>query len=98
MRGRSAITIRRPVEEVYSYWHDFENLPRFMEHLHSVNVLGSGRSRWKAKAPGEVVEWEAEIVGDRINEFIAWRSLEHADVQNSGSVRFVPAPGGRVLR
>lgn len=95
MHGRSAITIRRPIEEVYSYWHDFENLPRFMAHLHSVNVLGSGRSRWKAKAPGGVVEWEAEIIGDTVNESIAWRSLDTADVQNSGSVRFVPAAGGQ---
>ncbi|MDP9469594.1 MAG: SRPBCC family protein [Chloroflexota bacterium] len=91
-----AITVNRPPEEVYGLWRDFENLPRFMLHLESVQVMGDGRSHWKAKAPaGRTVEWDAEIVDDRPNELITWRSLEGADVRNTGSVRFNPAPGGR---
>ena len=91
-----AITINRPVDEVYGFWRDFENLPRFMSHLESVEVTGEGRSHWKASAPaGTTVEWDAEITEDRPNELIAWRSIEGADVDNSGSVRFRPAPGGR---
>lgn len=91
-----AITINRPRQEVYAFWHDFENLPRFMEHLESVQVTGAGRSHWKAKAPiGSKVEWDAEIIEDRPNELITWRALENADVANSGSVRFQDAPSGR---
>ena len=91
-----AITINRPRNEVYGFWHNFENLPRFMAHLESVQVLDERRSRWKAKAPaGASVEWEAETVEDRPNELIAWRSLPDAAVPNSGSVRFKDAPGGR---
>jgi uncharacterized membrane protein len=95
MNARAAITIRRPVEEVYAFWHNFENLPRFMAHLRSVELLGGDRSRWTAKAPAGVVTWEAEIVADKANELIAWRSLENADVHNTGSVRFAPAPSGQ---
>ena len=91
-----ALTVNRPVDEVYRFWHDFENLPRFMHHLESVRVTGERRSHWQAKAPaGRTVEWDAELVQDRPNEGIAWRSLAGADVDNSGSVRFTPAPGGR---
>jgi uncharacterized membrane protein len=103
-RGRSdghrmtlcaAITVNRPREEVYRFWHDLQNLPRFMAHLESVRVTGDGRSHWRAKGPmGRAVEWEAEIVDDHPGELIAWRSLEGA-VGNSGSVRFTDAPGGR---
>ncbi len=90
------ITVARPPEEVYRFWRDFSNLPRFMAHLESVQVLDDRRSRWKAKAPtGTTVEWDAEIVEDREGESIAWRSLQHADVHNWGSVRFSPAPGDR---
>lgn len=93
---RHAITVNRPVETVYQFWHNFENLPRFMRHLESVQVTGEQRSHWKAKGPaGITVEWDAEVVTDRPNEQIAWRSLEGADVQNAGSVRFKAAPGGR---
>jgi uncharacterized membrane protein len=96
IRVRKAITINRSPEEAYRFWRDFENLPWFMAHLESVRVIDERRSRWKARAPlGASVEWEAEIVEDRPNELIAWRSLEGADVPNSGRVRFVPAPGGR---
>jgi uncharacterized membrane protein len=89
-----AITVRRPIDEVYAFWRDFQNLPRFMSHLEAVQVMGEGRSHWRAKAPaGATVEWDAEMIEDRPNELIAWRSLEGADVPNSGSVRFRPAPG-----
>jgi uncharacterized membrane protein len=89
-------TINRPPEEVYHFWRNFENLPRFMTHLESVHVMDERRSHWVAKAPvGTTVQWDAEITEDRPNELIAWRSLEGADVENSGSVRFATAPGGR---
>ncbi len=93
---KEAITINRPRNEVYGFWHNFENLPRFMAHLESVQVLDERRSRWKAKAPaGTSVEWEAETIEDRPNELIAWRSLPDAAVPNSGSVQFRDAPGQR---
>jgi uncharacterized membrane protein len=92
---RRAITVDRPREEVYRFWRNFENLPRFMEHLESVRVLDERRSHWKARAPaGTTVEWDAEITEDRPNELIAWRALDKADVPNTGSVEFVPAPKG----
>src|SRR5829696_6563816 len=90
-----SIIVNAPAEEVYQYWHDFENLPRFMRYLESVTATGEGRSHWVAKAPGGSVEWDAEVTEDRPNELIAWRSLEGSEVETSGSVRFEPAVGGR---
>ncbi len=93
---RRSVTVNCTREEAYAFWHDFENLPRFMRHLESVQVTGEGRSRWVALAPaGRTVEWEAEVTEDRPNELIAWRSLPGADVANAGVVRFADAPGGR---
>ena len=92
---RHAVTVNRMIEEVYDFWHNFSNFPRFMAHVESVTVAGR-RSHWVAKAPaGMKVEWDAEIVEDAENERIAWRSLPGSDVQHSGSVRFVRAPGAR---
>jgi uncharacterized membrane protein len=92
----AAITVRRPREEVYGFWRDMENLPRFMMHLRSVEVIDQRRSRWTARGPiGKTVEWEARIVEDRPEELIAWRSAAGAGVRNSGSVSFTDAPGGR---
>jgi uncharacterized membrane protein len=67
-----------------------------MDHLESVEVIDDKRSRWAAKGPaGKRAEWEAEITEDRPNELIAWRSTASSTVENSGYVRFEPAPGGR---
>jgi uncharacterized membrane protein len=91
----SAITVNRPRDEVYRYWRDLENLPKFMAHLESVEAQ-NGRSKWRAKGPlGVPIEWEAEIVADQPNELLAWRSCEGSDVPNQGSVRFLDAPAGR---
>jgi uncharacterized membrane protein len=90
------ITVNRPVPEVFAFWQDFENLPRFMAHLESVRSLDGGRSRWQAAAPpGVELVWEAEISDQRIDERIAWRSLADATVANYGEVEFRPVPGGR---
>jgi uncharacterized membrane protein len=91
-----SIAIDRSPEELYKFWRDFHNLPRFMRHLQSVRVVGGNRSHWVAKGPaGAKVEWDAEIVTERPNELIAWRSLPGADVENAGSVVFERAPGNR---
>jgi uncharacterized membrane protein len=46
VRTHRSVTVRRPVEEVYAFWHDFTNLPRFMRHLESVQMLDERRSHW----------------------------------------------------
>ena len=103
-RGRRAIyvhrtiTINRTPDEVYAFWRDFENLPRFMAHLESVRILDDRRSHWITRGPGlkmDRVEWDAEITEDRPGEYIAWRSLADARVPNSGVVQFARAPGDR---
>jgi uncharacterized membrane protein len=91
-----AITVNKPVAEVYRFWRDLENLPRFMTHLLDVDTTTDGRSHWIAKGPlGLKFEWDAEIVTDQPNKVIAWKSLDGADVDTAGSVHFTELPHGR---
>jgi uncharacterized membrane protein len=93
---QKSVTINRPPEELYRFWRNFRNLPNFMEHLESVEMLDDRRSRWVAKAPaGTRVEWVAEVYNEREPELIAWRSLPDSDVNHAGSVRFRQGPAGR---
>lgn len=95
-RVKASVTVRRSPEELYSFWRDLANLPRFMAHLDSVETRPDGRSHWRATGPaGMKVDWDAEIVSERQGELIAWRTLEGAEVMHSGIVGFVPAPGDR---
>lgn len=91
------ITIQRSPEQLYAYWRKLENLPRVMRHLESVEVLDNRRSRWVASGPaGLSVAWQAEVINERQNEMIAWRSLPGGDIDTAGSVRFksLGAAGG----
>src|SRR5215469_354215 len=91
-----SLAINRSPEELYQAWRQVENLPRFLKHLRSVTSTGPNTSHWVANGPGGTpIEWDAEIVNDRPNEHIAWRSLQRGDVQHSGFVRFEHAPGNR---
>lgn len=89
----TAFGIRKSPEELYSFWRNFENLPRIMTHLESVRVIDDRRSHWVARANslgGKRYEWDAEITVDEPNHRIAWRSLPVADVDNAGQITFSP--------
>ena len=96
MKVVRSITINRLPEQVFAFWRQLEIWPRFMHHLVSVQVLDDKHSHWVAKAPaGRRVSWDAEIVEERPNQLLAWRSSQGADVPNTGAVQFRPAPIGR---
>lgn len=96
IKVEKTLTINRPAAELYAFWRNFENLPHFMKHLQSVSVTGDKRSHWVAKAPlGTSVEWDAEIIDEQENYLIAWTSVEGADIDNSGFIRFQAAPANR---
>lgn len=90
-----AVVIERPRGELFQFWRNLENLPRFMDNLEAVTILGPRRSHWVAKGPGGTrVEWDAEIEQEIENELISWRSLPGADVDQVGSVHFSPVRNG----
>lgn len=92
----AAVTISRPRAELYAFWRRLENLPQFMKHLEEVVDVGGGRSHWVGKSPlGFRVEWDAEILEERQDQFLSWRSLPGSQVHNAGTVLFEDAPAGR---
>ncbi len=89
VRVEKSVTINASPEQIYSFWRNFENLPRFMHNLESVTVHDGVRSHWVAKGPaGTKVDWEAEIINEIPNELIGWRSIDGSKVDNAGSVHF----------
>ncbi len=84
-----SVTIKQPIEILYRFWRNLENLPRFMRHLESVERLTDTLSLWRAKGPaGTTVEWNAEIINEVPNKVIGWQSIEGSDVVSAGSVNF----------
>jgi uncharacterized membrane protein len=87
--------IDRPTGEVYRFWRDFGNLPKFMRYLQAIEVHDDRHSHWVTEGlTGTTAEWDTEIINEVPDELIAWQSSGDTHVPNSGSVRFIPVEGG----
>ena len=95
IRVERTFYVHRPIDEVYRVWRNFENLPHFLAHLERVEVTTPRKSRWVAKMPGgHWLEWESEMIEERPNQVIAWKSVPGAEVYHFGRVSFRELEGG----
>ncbi len=91
-----AVTINKPRAELYAFWRHFENLAQFMENVEAIRSVAPNRAVWTVSAPaGRSVDIETEVIEERENEVIAWRSTENAAIECQGRVSFQDAPAGR---
>lgn len=81
-----SIDVEVPVTEAYNQWTQFEEFPRFMEGVESVEQLDDETLRWKAEIGGVRKEWTARITEQTPDKRIAWTSTEGA--ANAGVVTF----------
>lgn len=84
------ITVNAPRDKVYAFWRELSNLPKFMDHLKSVEELSPEISAWSANTPGGLVplNWNAEITREEAGEYIGWQSVEGSMIDNAGKVEF----------
>ena len=92
---RRAITIQCSPQEVYELWRDLRNLPRFMNHVKSVDVISEKISRWRVEQGPKVLEWQAEITEDTPGRRLRWSSLPGGDIEHEGTLDIMEAPAGR---
>ena len=87
---RTSLSVNRPRNQVYAFWRRLENLPEFMQHIKSVEVIDEKTSRWTAapeKGIGKLT-WKSEIVKDDPGSILSWRSLPGSAVDHAGKVTF----------
>ncbi|OOQ62126.1 SRPBCC family protein [Mucilaginibacter pedocola] len=93
---RSSYFINKPRHEIYDFWRKLDNLPLFMKHLKSVEIIDSKRSHWVLQLANgtPTISWDAEIVHDEPGYMIGWSSLPNSLIDNAGKVRFQDGPDG----
>ena len=92
---QKTITINAPVQQVFTFFTDYENWPRFMSHVREVRETGNGRQHWVVDGPaGTTLEWDAEITQLIENELVSWKSVEGAVVEHAGTIRLQPNETG----
>jgi uncharacterized membrane protein len=80
------IEVAVPVRVAYDQWTQFESFPKFMSGVDRVVQVDDKTLEWTATIGGNVKHWRAEIVEQRPDQLVAWRSIDGA--QNDGQVRF----------
>ena len=83
---QETIDVQVPVRTAYNQWTQFEEFPRFMEGVESVQQLDDTHLRWVADVGGKTHEWEAEITEQLPDERVAWTSTDGKG--NGGVVTF----------
>ena len=81
-----SIDVEVPVTTAYNQWTQFEEFPRFMEGVESVEQTDDATLRWKASIGGVTKEWTARITEQTPDKRIAWTNIDGA--ANAGVVTF----------
>lgn len=85
----ASVGIKATPDKLYSLWRNLENLPRFMQHLDSVETLDAQRSHWIARTgAGAKIEWDARITQDSPNSLLSWETVPGSVYAHRGTVRF----------
>ena len=82
------IDVDVPVRVAYDQWTQFESFPQFMDGVDKVEQLDDTTLEWTATIAGKTKQWRAEIVEQRPDQLVSWRSIDGA--RNDGAVRFEP--------
>jgi uncharacterized membrane protein len=80
------IDVAVPLAAAYAAWTQFERLPAFMDGIDEVRQLDETHLHWRASYDGASAEWACEIVEQRPEERIAWRSI--SGVSHGGVLTF----------
>jgi uncharacterized membrane protein len=95
IKVQKTINIHAPVEQVFDFWTDHRNFPRFMSKVREARPLGEGRSHWTVAGPaGLPIEWTAEVTEQVPNKLLAWKSLPGSTISHCGVVHFEPVHEG----
>lgn len=98
-RVEKSIRVKAPASQVYEFWRNFENFPRFMDNVEEVRCLDSTcrTSHWKLHGPmGRSVEYDAEMTQDQPNQSIGWNA-RGGDLNTSGTVTFTEQGDGMTM-
>ena len=93
---QTSVTVNKPVQKVYEFWRNLENLPLFMSHIESVKETNGIQSEWTAQGPQGIgkISWTSEILMDEPGKVLSWHSLPGSSIDNAGKINFRTTENG----
>jgi uncharacterized membrane protein len=85
------VTIQRAVEDVFKFYRDFSNLPRFLGDVMAVAPTGPATSRWTIQGPlGTRANWTIKVTEERTNELIRYETVGSRALRTYWEIHFAP--------
>ena len=85
------IAIHRPVEEVFEFYRDFRNLPRFLGDVMAVEQIDPGTFRWTIQGPfGIRANSTIKMTEQRPNELIRYETAGVPGLKGYWEIHFAP--------
>ena len=91
---QDSIEVQAPVRRAYNQWTQFEEFPKFMEGIQSVQQLDDTHVQWVAEIRGKSRQWTTEITEQQPDKKVAWKTID-GEVKNDGIVSFEEIAGGQ---
>lgn len=87
----ATVTVQRPVEEVFAFYRDFQNLPSFLGDVMEVEPIDAETSRWTIQGPfGVRAHWTIRVTEVRINELIRYETVTSPALKTCWEMHFAP--------
>jgi len=87
----ASVTIQRPIDEVFSFYRDFRNLPSFLGDVMAIEQIGPATSRWTIQGPlGIRANWTIKVTEERTNELIRYETATSPGLKTYWEMHFAP--------
>lgn len=87
----ASVTIQRPIDEVFSFYRDFRNLPSFLGDVMAIERIGPATSRWTIQGPlGIRASWTIKVTEERANELIRYETVTSPRLRTYWEIHFAP--------
>jgi uncharacterized membrane protein len=87
------VTIQRPVADVFSFYRDLRNLPRFLGDVTAVEQLGPAAYRWTIVGPfGIRLRSAIRLTEERASELIRYETTAAPGMRSVWTLHFAPGP------
>jgi uncharacterized membrane protein len=93
----ASVVIRRPIQEVFSFYRSFENLPKFLGDVMDVEQIDSATSHWTIQGPlGIRTQLKIRVTEVRENELLRYETVTAPGLlKTEWELHFTPAtPAG----
>jgi uncharacterized membrane protein len=89
----ASVVIGRPLNEVFWFYRNFGNLPRFLGDVMEVEQVDPATWRWTIQGPlGVRTHWTIRVTEERANECIRFETVTSPMLKTTWRIYFTPAP------